>query len=167
MHAPSTLTRGNGFNRLVAGVIGLAALAAGIVGTATLSDSIDLPFSGSESTTIERPVESSGLAQDYRFLEANVDLPAYGSLEAVHSVESIRFLEQNTILPEFRANAKSAAEIRFLETNSWDYPARAEPAGDTAQPPVVSSDEMRFIEDNTINLRNATAQGEIVPNNPY
>ncbi len=74
-------------------------------------------------------------------------------------------LEQNSFDYE-SAETTTVEAIQTLEVNNWDYPVRAQVAGDAAQPLADTVEEMRFIEDNTINLPNATAQGEIVPNTP-
>ncbi len=113
---------------------------------------------------------SSGAADIY--VEQDPPLPAGwvdpyfgGTKTGVRMVEEARFLEQNSFDYD-SAETTTVEGIQTLEANSWDYPVRAQVAGDAAQPPADTVDEMRFIEENTINLPNATAQGEIVPYTP-
>ncbi len=62
MQAPTTLTRGNGFNRLTAGAIGLALLAASTIGAIALNDQVELPLIGSNSQA-QPTVAADPLAQ--------------------------------------------------------------------------------------------------------
>ena len=151
MQAPTTLTRGNRFNRLTAGAIGLALLAAATIGAVVIENDIELPLLGSNSS-IESPSAVNPQAEmllieqnsydyaavepiDTLFLEENTwDYPSAAS-DA--SVDSILFIEQNSFDYQPVATYATVESIRFVEENSFDY----------VSPAAV--EYIHFIEDNS------------------
>ena len=157
MQAPTTLTRGNRFNRLTAGAIGLALLAAATIGVTAIGNDIDLPLLGSNSSieslsAVDPQAEMLLIEQnsydyaavepvDALFLEENSW--DYRSAANDASVDSILFVEQNSfdyVIPV------TAQDVRFIENNSWDWTERAQPAGEASTP--AAAPDHRFIEEN-------------------
>ncbi|CAN5641251.1 hypothetical protein BH23CHL2_BH23CHL2_21890 [soil metagenome] len=167
MQAPTTMTRGNGFNRLTAGAIGLALLAASTIGAISLNDRVDLPLIGGNSQTQTRvaqnPVTEMLLVEQNSFDYAAV-APAdplfleenswdYQPAANYASAASIRLIENNSF---DYATPVTTQQIAFLEANSWDYPAQAEPAGDATA--AESTQDFRFLEENLWEN-----QGQMIP----
>lgn len=157
MQAPTTLTRDSGFNRLMAGVIGLALLAASTIGAIALNDQVKLPLISSNSQV--QPTIVDSLAQIQLIEQNSFDYAAAEPVDALFleenswdhqpvanyaSVASIRLSEQNSF--DYVTPA-TVQEIRLLEANSWDWDARARLAGEGSTP--AAAPDYRFMEENS------------------
>jgi len=158
MQAPTTMTRGNGFNRLTAGAIGLALLAASVLGAVALNERVELPLIGG-SSEISAPANTTTKAKieffeqnsfDYAvsapidpfFLEANSF--DYQPVANSATADSIRFNEDNVF--EYAATPMTSEQVRFHEENVWEPQGHARTAGDADA--AGAAQDYRFLEEN-------------------
>ncbi len=157
MQAPTTLTRGNGFNRLTAGAIGLALLAASTIGAIALNDQVELPLISSDGQA--QPVVRTDPMAQIQLIEQNgFDYAAAEPVDALFLEENswdhqpvanyatigrIRLIEQNSF---DYATPVTTSQIRFVEENGWDWTERAGLAGGESAP--AAAPDFRFLEEN-------------------
>ena len=143
MQAQTTRTFGQ--NSIIGTAIGIGLLAASVLGIATLTDSVELPSLGSDSTTIERRIEAPLDGQSYSFREANLYHPGFESRPVARPAVETAFVEQTLALPGIgiQAAVRPALETAFIEQNlalpGVDSQAIARPVLETV-----------FIEANTV-----------------
>ena len=146
MQAQTQTERYPGINRVLIAVLAIALAISAMVAATRIAD-IGQSSTGSSQTVSEsRPAAPAGGIAPMPVNGADGVVPSLAADGAAAAlIEDIRFLEINTMMPDYAArpvNVLPAREQFFLEANLFL------PGFDTVEP-VMSADEMLFIEWNT------------------